>query len=577
MNKGGYAAVGLGFILAGLKSGMFSGSMTKDKHSGRVRINFNINKSKFEVENDNFADRYYQYSVYGNPYALDHSSILQQMQETKGNVLISEFEYGKRTNFSEASFLKDVTFWCDVSRMQKFHEVQDEGMRLAKASGFSYGKDKKAYFKYIEDYLEGKHSFQLSEKGKPQPPVIKTPFCFLEGELLSYDEFIKDMKEAGFDINKPAGLAKFNPRDPKSQPPGFMFQEVADVGDSGFPPNSELPFLVGAKYAALINTVATPFSPVYLWGPCVCDQSLVWDHNTKKIRSRFAGFKTKEKGTNLFLNTYDLYFNRLKKCTKEVNRYGYIETLKELPEQYRIKESAMDEFIVADQYPMDIKGSMGKKPNKRKKNVRRKPVKNKPKSPNQVPESVIREQIAKRTMDIFNKNYVVKGEDHAGTCVNLALCGMLAGREFGRNFSIVGGSSQWKFIPDHLDDGISPNYFGYVYEPNSPNSRINVALGGIPELHAWLVDTERQELIDFSSYQFPAQCKRMLGEEWRSPLPPKYYWVSAEEMRMDQIRQRCFYEPSADATNRYVIPALIRGGDLIVVGNQLMPGPKLVL
>jgi len=577
MSKGGYAAVGLGFVLAGLKSGIFSGSMTKDKHSGRVRINFNLNKSKFKVEDNNFADRYYQYSVYGNPYALDHSSILQQMQEQKGNVLISQFEYGKRTNFSEASFLKDVTFWCDVSRMQKFHAAQAEGMERAKANGFSYGKNKDDYLQYIETYLEGEHPYQLSKTGKAQPPVIKTPFCFLEGELLSYDEFIKDMKEAGFDINKPAGLAKFNPRDPKNQPPGFMFQEVADVGATDFPPNSELPFLVGAKYAALINTVATPFSPVYIWGPCVCDQSLVWDHNTKKIRSRFAGFKTKEKGTNLFLNTYDLYFNTLKKCTKTVNRYGYIETLKELPENYRIKDSVMDEFIVADQYPMDIKGSMGKKPNKRKKNVRRKPVRKKSKSPNQVSESVIRDRIANRAMEIFNKNYVSDGSDPAGTCVNLALCGMIAGKEFGKDLVIVGGSCQWKFIPDHLDDGISANFFGYVYEPNSFNSRMNVAAGGIPELHAWLMDFERQEIIDLSSYQFPSQCKRILGKDWRSPLPPKYYWVSFDEHQRDQGRELCFYQPSEEATHRYVIPALIRAGDLVVSEGKLVPGPKLEL
>ena len=47
MSKSGYAAVGVGFVLAGLKSGLFSGSMSKDPHSGRVRINFNLNKSKF--------------------------------------------------------------------------------------------------------------------------------------------------------------------------------------------------------------------------------------------------------------------------------------------------------------------------------------------------------------------------------------------------------------------------------------------------------------------------------------------------------------------------------------------------
>ena len=574
MSKGGYAAVGLGFVLAGLKSGMFSGSMTKDKHSGRVRINFNLNKSKFKVEDNNFADRYYQYSVYGNPYALDHSSILQKMQEQKGNVLISKFDYGKRTNFSEASFLKDVTFWCDVSRMKKFHEAQAEGMELAKANGFSYGKNKDDYLQYIDDFLEGKHPYQLSETGKAQPPVIKTPFCFLEGELLSYEDFLKDMKESGFDIDKPAGLAKFNPRDPKSQPPGFMFQEVADVGSTDFPPNSELPFLVGAKYAALINTVATPFSPVYLWGPCVCDQSLVWNHETKKIRERFAGFKKKKKGTNLFLNTYDLYFNRLKKCTKKVNRYGYIETLKELPESYRIKKSAMDEFIeVSDQYPMDLKGSMGKRSNKRKKNVRRKPVRKKKSPVNS--QAKVRQSIIDRAIEIYNKNFAGRmGSDPAGTCAYWAVSGAIAGREFGRNLLIQAGDAFWKHIPDHLDDGMSDNYFGYQFSPHTPQSIMSMRSGNLPEVHVWLADPVRQEIIDLSSYEFPSQAKRIANYDWKHKLPPERYWATAEEFRSNQDS---YYVPREEAVIRYVLPILVNNGYIIVKQDGIHPGPNLEL
>ena len=466
MSKTGYAAVGLGFVLAGLKSGMFSGSMTKDRHSGRVRINFNLNKSKFYGP---ASDRFYQYSIYGNQQAIDHSSVLRDLQEEKGDVLISEFGYGKRTNFSEASFLKDVTVWCDTVRMSKFHNALEEAMSSASNLGLSFALDRKAYLDHVSAFMEGELPHQRDSQGRARPPVVKTPFCFLEGKLLSHKEFINDMSKDGFSIDSPAGIAKFNPRDANSQPPGFLFSAVSDV-NSDPPSISELPFLVGAKYAALINSVATPFAPVYLWGPCVCDQSYVWDSSTKELNAKFPGMIKKSRGKNLYVNTYELYFNRLGKCSKEMTGYGYIEILKELPEEYRIRKQSMDEFIAASQYPMDLKGSMGKKSNKRKKNVRRKPVRKKSKSPNQVPESVIRDRIANRAMEIFNKNYVSDGSDPAGTCVNLALCGMLAGKEFGRDLVIVGGSCQWKFIPDHLDDGISANFFGYVYEPNSFNS-----------------------------------------------------------------------------------------------------------
>ena len=89
----------------------------------------------------------------------------------------------------------------------------------------------------------------------------------------------------------------------------MFFAEISDDPKSAKTVD-QLEFLIGAKFACLSNSLTSPFKPVYLWGPCVCPQSTVWNPKTKQILNSFPA-KSGEK-----INTYKLYMETLKKCEK---------------------------------------------------------------------------------------------------------------------------------------------------------------------------------------------------------------------------------------------------------------------
>ena len=568
MSNDAYKVIGASILLGMLKKGLAKGSMSK--HKGRVRVNFNLNKSNFSSQ---VSEREYIYSIYGNQEAYNASSALKDRGEDK--VFISRFNKGTRTNYAESVFLKDATVWCDVTAMKAFHEALAGAMHQAESRNLSFSGSRVEYFEFVNKYMEGEHDFQRHHDGRANPPVNKSPFCFVEGDLVSsYEDFVSMLEEDGFYIESPSGIAKFNPRDIYGQPPGFVFSEIQSENDPVLPTHS-LPFLIGAKYIGMVNSIATPFSPIFVWGPCLTDQTNVWNHVDKSIKKDFPAAIKKQRGTKLYINTYDLYFDTLKKCSEDLEGYTYFSGTTSLRPSHRINTEKINTLIESQDYAFDlnsIHGSMAKKKKKNRNPKRRKPIKNK--SNVAFSDHDVKQKIIERARELFNKNY----KNKKGTCLGWALCGYVAAKEFGKNFSILAGSSQWKFVPDNLDDGISANYFGYVFEPNSIVSRMNVASGGMPEFHAWLVDSENKQLIDFASYQFPSQAKSIAGYNWHSSLvPPKYYWVSFDEYMKDERSGKCFYRPDKDATMRYALPALIESGYLSVVGNDLVPGPNLEL
>ena len=63
--NGAYAATTIALIAALAKRGMVSGSMSKNPHTNRVKVNFNLNRSTFTSKVSD-QDKYFQYSLYGN-------------------------------------------------------------------------------------------------------------------------------------------------------------------------------------------------------------------------------------------------------------------------------------------------------------------------------------------------------------------------------------------------------------------------------------------------------------------------------------------------------------------------------
>jgi hypothetical protein len=545
-------------------------------HTGRVRVNFNINRSTLSNAVPP-KERYYQYSVYGNPFVINHSTSDVNIKE------ISEKDKGHRTNWSELVCLKDVTVWCDIKRMKAFHAALKQAKINAAKIGLTFPQPE--FFGYIDKFLAGQHEFQNNTRPKG---TVKDPFCFLEGKLVSYGggEFEKELKSEGFSFDSPTGIARFNPRDSMGQPPGFLFDEIS-TDPNKIKGVRELQFLIGAKFACLTNSIASPFKPVYLWGPCVCDQSQVWNPFTTTIKS-FKGIKGN------ILNTYELYMDTLKKCKnlRKNSRYSYYGEGEQLQNDYFMPKNITEknksgkivmengvaiyqnkpirQFIEAT-YPIP-QGSLSKK-NKKRKNIRRKPTKKKKVGVKK--QDQIRQKIINRAVEIYNKNFGNKmGSDPAGTCAYWAVAGVVAAREFGRNWLIQAGDASWKFIPDRLDDGRSPNYFGYVFSPHTPQSIMSMRMGNLPEVHVWMADSERGEIIDFSTYEFPGQAKRIQNYDWKHKIPPQRYWATMGEYNSNVDSH---YVPREEAILRYVIPILVNKGYIEVTRQGIFPGHNLEL
>lgn len=88
---------------------------------------------------------------------------------------------------------------------------------------------------------------------------------------------------------------------------------------------------------------------------------------------------------------------------------------------------------------------------------------------------------------------------------------------------VQAGTANWPLIPDELDDGVCCTHFGYVFE--APVAYYRFAQGLLPEMHAWVVLPEHEEIIDLTTGFQPMQCKRMIGKEFHpSVRPPPYLW-----------------------------------------------------
>lgn len=119
----------------------------------------------------------------------------------------------------------------------------------------------------------------------------------------------------------------------------------------------------------------------------------------------------------------------------------------------------------------------------------------------------------------------------------------LAQRRHGLRLVFQAGDALWRRLSEAKDDGVSPTHFGYQWDPTSPLSQQALLEGRMPELHVWLGDPERQEVIDPTSGFFPEQSKRLIGLGWQNKRPPRYLWVHVSEIPDD-----AFYKPNAQAT-----------------------------
>ena len=105
--NGAYAATAIALIAALAKRGMVSGSMSKNPHTNRVRVNFNLNRSTFTSKVSD-QDKYFQYSLYGNTSNIGNIQIQSQSSQNRPN------DKGTVLGWAELVCLKDVSVYCDV-------------------------------------------------------------------------------------------------------------------------------------------------------------------------------------------------------------------------------------------------------------------------------------------------------------------------------------------------------------------------------------------------------------------------------------------------------------------------------
>ena len=109
------------------------------------------------------------------------------------------------------------------------------------------------------------------------------------------------------------------------------------------------------------------------------------------------------------------------------------------------------------------------------------------------------------------------------------------------------GNAHFKRVPDHMDDGVIPTHFSYVFEEDAILTKVALAGGGfMPEMHCWVADRRTKELADITTGHVPTQCTSLTGSDWLTPPPPAYVWGSSRVF--EEKMPGCHYEALMSAT-----------------------------
>ena len=99
------------------------------------------------------------------------------------------------------------------------------------------------------------------------------------------------------------------------------------------------------------------------------------------------------------------------------------------------------------------------------------------------------------------------------------------------------GSASFLAVPDHLDDGVSPTHYSYVYEGWTTNEDV------LPEIHCWVAIKAGDNffIVDSTTVHLPT-LSESIGMTWRTPPPPPCLWTNVKALPKGWL-----YEPNVDA------------------------------
>jgi len=153
----------------------------------------------------------------------------------------------------------------------------------------------------------------------------------------------------------------------------------------------------------------------------------------------------------------------------------------------------------------------------------------------------VRRRVVERAREIMVAHWPTL-EDSPGACLYLTWATVRALAEEGIGSVMLAGSATWPRLRPDQDDGVSMTHFGYVWDLNSDDTRLTLAVGeAFPELHVWAGIPETGEYVDLTAGSFPAQCLALIGMDWPGDLPPEYLWA-----RPDQFPEGVMYAPTRD-------------------------------
>lgn len=128
-------------------------------------------------------------------------------------------------------------------------------------------------------------------------------------------------------------------------------------------------------------------------------------------------------------------------------------------------------------------------------------------------------------------------------CLMLTGAVLAAAQRRGVRLVLQAGTCYWPRVTPEQDDGVSPNVFGYEWDPNDPKHLATRIAGRMPELHVWAGDPSTNELVDLTTGCFPDQCARLTELAWLAPVPPRWYWGA-----FDRLPTFTRYEVNEEAT-----------------------------
>lgn len=115
----------------------------------------------------------------------------------------------------------------------------------------------------------------------------------------------------------------------------------------------------------------------------------------------------------------------------------------------------------------------------------------------------------------------------------------------GTRIIVQAGTCLWPRLSEEMGRKLTqePTHFGYVWESDSLTTALRLAMGALPEMHAWAALPVEQEIIDLTTGFFPQECGKILQKTWRHTLPPTYFWGGVNDLPEGVV-----YRPDPGAT-----------------------------